>query len=99
MKKLFVGNLSYNVEDEDLSGHFCQAGTVISSKVIKDRDTGRSKGFGFIEFEKDEAAEIAIQTLDQTELQGRKISVSQAKEREGNSRRDNNRDFRDNRRY
>ena len=77
--KLYVGNLSYNVNDAQLSELFTQVGKVISVKVITDRTTGRSKGFGFVEMESAEDAQKAIETLNETELEGRKMLVNEAR--------------------
>lgn len=78
-KKLYVGNLSYSVNDEMLAEAFSQCGVVDSAKVIIDRDTQRSKGFGFIEMSTEEEAQEAINTLNSTELSGRTITVNEAK--------------------
>lgn len=78
-KKLYVGNLLYEVADEDLKNLFSPAGNVISAVVIKFRDTGRSKGFGFVEMETEEAAQKAIDTLNGQDNQGRKLIVSEAR--------------------
>lgn len=77
--KLFVGSLSYNVTDNDLSEFFGAAGTVTSAKVIMDRDTNQSKGFGFVEMSSDQEAQTAIQQLNGKELDGRQVSVNIAK--------------------
>lgn len=74
--KLFVGNLSYNVTEEQLKELFSQHGTVISASLPKDRDTGRVRGFGFVEMETQAAAEAAIKNLDGHELSGRQIKVN-----------------------
>ena len=79
--KLFVGNLSWTLKDDDLKDHFSQTGTVTSAKVIMDRETGRSRGFGFVEYQMPEAANLAIETLDGTELGGRPLKVAKAQER------------------
>jgi cold-inducible RNA-binding protein len=78
-KKLYVGNLLYEVTDEDLKNLFTPAGNVVSAVVIKFRDTGRSKGFGFVEMETEEAAQKAIDTLNGQDNQGRKLVVSEAR--------------------
>lgn len=78
-KKLYVGNLSYNINDEDLMNRFAEFGTVTSAKVITDRETGRSKGFGFVEMESDDQANSAIDKLNGADFQGRNISVSEAR--------------------
>lgn len=84
--KLFVGGLSFNTTDSGLQDAFAQHGTVTSASVITDRDTNRSKGFGFVEFETEEAAQAAIKALDGKELDGRAINVSIAKPREDKPR-------------
>lgn len=85
--KLFVGSLSYSVNDDQLNDAFAQFGTVVSAKVIMDRDTGRSKGFGFVEMSTDEEAQAAIKGLDGKELAGRAIAVSEARPQENRERR------------
>ncbi len=77
--KLYVGNLSYNIDDNQLSELFAQFGKVLSTKVITDRESGRSKGFGFVEMSTDEEAQKAIENLNETELEDRKIIVSEAR--------------------
>lgn len=77
--KLYVGNLAYSASDEDLKTHFSQAGTVNSAVVIRYRDTGRSKGFGFVEMATEEEAQKAIDTFNGQDFQGRKIVVSPAR--------------------
>jgi RNA recognition motif-containing protein len=77
--KLFVGSLAYSVRDEELEEFFKTAGNVVSAKVIMDRETNRSKGFGFVEFETDEEAKAAIDKLNNQELAGRAIIVSEAR--------------------
>ncbi len=78
-KNLFVGGISYNTTDETLQQHFAQAGNVVSAKVIMDRFTGKSRGFGFVEYETDDEAVHAVQTLDNSELDGRTIRVNEAR--------------------
>ncbi|MCX7881227.1 MAG: RNA-binding protein [Patescibacteria group bacterium] len=78
-KKLYVGNLLYEVTDEDLKNHFSQAGNVVSTNVIRFRDTGRSKGFGFVEMEDEEGAKKAVDTLNGQDFKGRKLVVSEAR--------------------
>ena len=78
-KKLYVGNLPYSVNDSSLGEAFAPHGTVTSSKVITDRDSGRSKGFGFVEMSTDAEASAAIEKLNGTEQAGRSINVSEAK--------------------
>lgn len=86
--KLFVGSLAFSATDDDLSQFFGQFGTVVSAKVITDRETGRSKGFGFVEMSSDAEAQTAIQQGDGKELNGRAINVSEARPREERPRRD-----------
>ena len=81
-KNLYVGNLSYEVNDQALEGMFREFGTVDSAKVIMDRDSGRSKGFGFVEMSSDEEAQAAIAALDGQECGGRNIKVNEAQPRE-----------------
>lgn len=78
-KKLYVGNLSYATTDDELHTHFSAIGPVTSATVIMDRNTGRSKGFGFVEMETAEAAQDAINRLNNTEFNQRMISVSEAR--------------------
>lgn len=80
--KLFVGSLPYSVTDDDLADLFKDFGTVASAKVIFDRETNRSKGFGFVEFEDDAAAKQAIDALNNKEVQGRTIVVNEARPQE-----------------
>lgn len=80
--KLFVGNLPYQMRDEDLQKLFAAHGEVASAVVIMDRVTNRSRGFGFVEFDKDEEAEAAVKALHETDVDGRKIVVSPARPRE-----------------
>jgi len=79
--KLFVGNLSFETTDDDLKEAFSQAGACAMASVIKDRLSGRSRGFGFVEMGSDEEAQKAIAELNGRELRGRNISVSEARER------------------
>ena len=81
-KKLYVGNLSYNVDGAQLEELFSQYGTVRSAEVVQDRDTGRSKGFGFVEMANQEDGEKAIAELNGTEFGGRTIKVNEARPRE-----------------
>ncbi|WEK34106.1 MAG: RNA-binding protein [Candidatus Pseudobacter hemicellulosilyticus] len=76
---IYVSNLAFSVQDEELMNLFTQFGAVSSAKVISDRETGRSRGFGFVEMEDDAAAREAIQQLDQTSIDGRDIKVSEAR--------------------
>lgn len=83
--KLYVGNLSYSVTDDDLSNQFAEFGQVSSAKVMIDRDTGRSKGFGFVEMGTDEQAQAAINGLNGKSLGGRALTVNVARPREERS--------------
>lgn len=78
-KKLYVGNLPYTTNDQSLHDFFAQAGTVESAKVITDRDSGRSKGFGFVEMSSDQEAADAINRFNGMDMAGRAISVSEAR--------------------
>ena len=78
-KKLYVGNLPFTVDSDALSEKFSECGTVDSAKVITDRDSGRSKGFGFVEMATDEEAQQAISSLNGSDLGGRNIVVNEAK--------------------
>lgn len=80
--KLYVGNLPYSTTEEDLRELFAQAGAVQSVALIKDRDSGRSKGFGFVEMETAEAAQAAITKFNNYEFQGRNLTVNIARPRE-----------------
>ncbi len=80
--KLFVGSLSYSVNDDQLKDAFAACGTVVSAKVIIDRETGRSKGFGFVEMSSDEEAKAAVEQLNGKEIEGRAVAVSEARPRE-----------------
>jgi RNA recognition motif-containing protein len=80
-KKLYVGNLSYNVTSSDLQQLFTQFGAVQSADVISDNATGRSKGFGFVEMSTDEEAQAAIAALNGKEQDGRALTVNEAKPR------------------
>lgn len=79
--KLYVGNLSFRVSDEELFAFFAQAGTVESASVITDRDTGRSRGFGFVEMTNAEEATNAIELFNGKELDGRSLTVNEARPR------------------
>ncbi len=81
-KKLYVGNLSFSVNSTALEEWFAPNGTVESAQVIMERDTGRSKGFGFVEMSSGEEAQAAISSLDGKEFEGRVIKVNEAKPRE-----------------
>jgi RNA recognition motif-containing protein len=84
--KLYVGNLSYNTNSSDLEQLFGQHGTVQSAEVISDRDTGRSKGFGFVQMGSDDEAQAAISALNGQEHDGRQLTVNEAKPREDRPR-------------
>jgi len=84
-KKLYVGNLTYQVTSTDLEQLFSEFGTVQSAQVIQDRDTGRSKGFGFVEMTTDAEAQAAIDALHDQEHNGRRLTVNEAKPREPRS--------------
>jgi hypothetical protein len=84
-KKLYVGNLTYNVSESDLEALFSQFGTVQSAQIIVDRDTNRSKGFGFVEMDTDAQAQAAISGLNEHEHDGRRLTVNEAKPREPRS--------------
>ena len=81
-KKLFVGSLPWSVDDAGLAQIFAQAGTVVSAQVVKDRETGRSRGFGFVEMSTEEEANNAVSNLNDTDIEGRKIVVNIARPRE-----------------
>jgi cold-inducible RNA-binding protein len=87
-QKIYVGNLGFSVSNEALSAKFAQFGVITSAKVIMDRDTNRSKGFGFVEMSSAAEASRAISALNGTDFDGRQMNVSEAKPME---RRDNNR--------
>src|SRR5262245_35296759 len=80
--KLYVGNLPYSMTDSDLQTLFEQHGTVQSAQIIVDRDTGRSKGFGFVEMGTSQEGQTAIQALHDQEINGRKLTVNEARPRE-----------------
>ena len=90
--KLFVGSLSYNTTDASLEEFFASVGTVASAKVIFDRETNRSKGFGFVEMGSDEEAKAAMSELNGKELDGRAIVVNEARPQENRERRPFNND-------
>ncbi len=85
-KKLYVGNLAYSTTDESLTGAFAAFGTVASARVIMDRETGRSKGFGFVEMASDEEALKAAAAMDGQDLDGRNLKVAEAKPMESGGR-------------
>lgn len=78
---IYVGNLSWSMTDDDLLNLFKEHGTVTSAKILKDKMNGRSKGFGFVEMENDEAAKAAITALNETEVMGRKLIVNESQPR------------------
>ena len=82
MKNIYVGNLPYRATNEDLEGLFAQYGDVTSARVITDRETHRSKGFGFVEMSDPEAADKAIDELNGTEMMGRQLRVNEARPRD-----------------
>ena len=82
-KKLYVGNLSFNTTEEDLRSTFERHGSVDSVAVIMDRETGRSRGFGFVEMAEASAADDAIRALDGSDLGGRNVRVNEAQDRRG----------------
>ena len=84
-KKLFVGNLPYTADDSALQSFFSSMGTVESARVIVDRETGRSKGFGFVEMASDDDAQKAISSLDGQDMNGRNIRVTEARPQEPRS--------------
>ena len=85
-KKLYVGNLSFQTTSQDLQELFAQAGTVESASVIEDRDTGRSKGFAFVEMSTEEEAATAIDQFNGKEVGGRALKVNEARPRESSGR-------------
>jgi len=84
---LYVGNLPFTAKDSDLEQLFAEHGTVVSAKVVIDRETNRSRGFGFVEMETEEQAQAAVDALDQKEFMGRTIKVNMARPREQQPRR------------
>lgn len=82
MKKLFVGSLPWATDDQALNDMFSKFGKVSSAVVLKDRMTGRSRGFGFVEMENDEEAMAALNALNDSDMEGRKIVVNEARPRE-----------------
>src|SRR5438477_11106788 len=85
-KKIYVGNLSFETTDADLNDMFSQVGQVESAQMIRDRDTGRSKGFGFVEMTDDAAAAKAIQQFNGKEVNGRALTVNEARPKDSDSR-------------
>ncbi|MEK7528717.1 MAG: RNA-binding protein [Patescibacteria group bacterium] len=101
-KKLYVGGLPYNTTEDELSAFFAPAGSVTSAIIIKDKMSGRSKGFGFVEMSTDEEARAAVDMFNAKEMGGRKITVDEAREMQprtggggGGFSRGGNRDFGD----
>jgi RNA recognition motif-containing protein len=92
---IYVSNLGFNVQDEDLKNFFTPYGEVTSAKIINDRETGSSRGFGFVEMSDDEAAKKAIAELNEASVEGRTIKVMEAKPKEDRPARSNS-PFRDN---
>ncbi len=85
---IYIGNISYSTDDSRLIELFSEFGEVASARVISDRDTGRSKGFGFVEMSDDTAAAAAIEALNEKEIDGRTLRVNEARPREERPRRD-----------
>lgn len=88
MYKLFVGGLPFSTTDEELAQIFGEHGAVASAVVVKDRETGRSKGFGFVEFENDDEGKAAEKALHNSEVGGRTVTVNEARPKEDRPRRD-----------
>jgi len=87
MRKVFVGSLSWSTDDQSLNACFSKVGQIEESVVIKDRETGRSRGFGFVTYAKEEDAILATERLDGMELDGREIKVSLAQDRDARPKR------------
>lgn len=81
-RKLYVGNLSYNTQDQTLEQAFSAAGAVESARVVRDKATGQSRGFGFVEMGSDEAAKAAIEQINGAEIDGRRLTVNEARPQE-----------------
>ena len=81
--RLFVGNLTFTASEDDLRNLFGPSGTIVDAKIVTDRETGRSRGFGFVEMSSNSEAEQAIAKLNGSDVGGRQINVSEAKAREG----------------
>lgn len=92
MKKIYLGNLSFRITEEELENIFSEYGDIVSVNLIKDRDTGRLKGFGFIEFETEEQAKAAL-VMDGKEIQGRTTKVNMAREQQQRSPRSREREY------
>jgi RNA recognition motif-containing protein len=90
-KKLYVGGIAYSTSDAGLKDAFAQAGAVVSATIIMDKMTGRSKGFGFVEMSNDDEANAAIDMWNGKELDGRKLTVNEARPMEPRAPRENNR--------
>jgi cold-inducible RNA-binding protein len=86
LKKIYVGNLSFQMSDQDLMALFTEYGQVNSAAVILDRETGRSRGFGFVEMESDDDARKAIESLNGRDVEGRTLNVNEARPREPRNR-------------
>jgi RNA recognition motif-containing protein len=84
---IYVGNLSFQMKDDDLKNTFAEFGNVTSAKVISDKYSGRSKGFGFVEMDNDDAGKAAIEALNGKEVQGRPLRVNEARPKEDNRER------------
>ena len=80
--KLFVGSLAWATNDDSLNAHFATIGPVVSARVVTDRETGRSRGFGFVEYESEDDGKKAIDQLNNSDLDGRQITVNEARPRE-----------------
>jgi len=83
--KIYVSNLDFSVQNEELAEAFSAFGNVVSANIINDRETGRSRGFGFVEMENDSEAEVAISNLNGTDLNGRQLRVAEAQEKPAKS--------------
>ena len=86
MKKIYIGNLPWSATDTELSDMFAKFGSVVSATVVTDRETGRSRGFGFVEMSEADEADKAIQAVDGTDLGGRALRVNEAQQRERRER-------------
>jgi len=90
-KKLYIGNLSFDMSDEELKEAFSEFGEIISATVVKDRVSGRSRGFGFVEFDQEESAQNAKEAMNGKELKGRSLKVDSAREQKFGSDSDSSR--------
>jgi len=99
MKKLYVGGLPYKTGDDELNSLFTNYGKVTSAKVIKDKFSGRSRGFGFVEMEDDNEAMVAVSKLNGSEYEGRKLIVNEARPMQENKPRNNKRGWKNNNRW